>query len=65
MLRSACEGAVRVALDANEVIEIVANPDGSIWTERAWCGVEISTESILAATRERIIRLVASSIGEA
>ena len=64
MLRSACEGAVRTALDADDVIEILANPDGSIWIERAGRGVEIEPSEISAAARERIIRLVASSIGE-
>ena len=64
MLRSACEGAVRAALDADDVIEILANPDGSIWIERAGRGVEIEPSEISAAARERIIRLVASSIGE-
>ncbi|MBI1394320.1 MAG: P-type conjugative transfer ATPase TrbB [Alphaproteobacteria bacterium] len=65
MLRSACEGAVRAALDADDVIEILANPDGSIWIERAGRGIEIEPSTITAAARERIIRLVASSIGEA
>ena len=65
MLRSACEGAVRAALEADDVIEILANPDGSIWIERAGRGVEVSPEIISATARERIIRLVASSIGEA
>ena len=65
MLRSACEGAVRAALDADDVIEILANPDGSIWIERAGRGVEVSPDRISVTARERIIRLVASSIGEA
>ena len=65
MLRSACRGAVRVALEADDVIEILANPDGSIWIERTGQGVERAAESIDAEARERIIRLVASSIGEA
>ncbi|GGY37059.1 P-type conjugative transfer ATPase TrbB [Parvularcula lutaonensis] len=65
MLRSACEGAVRAALETDDVIEILANPDGSIWIERAGRGVEVSPDIISAAARERIIRLVASSIGEA
>lgn len=64
MLRSACRGAVRDALDANDVIEILANPDGSIWIERAGAGVECANETLNAEARERIIRLVASSIGE-
>jgi type IV secretion system protein VirB11 len=65
MLRSACDGAVRAALEAPDTIEIMANPDGSIWIERAGHGVEIRHETISSAARERIIRLVASSIGEA
>lgn len=65
MLRSACEGAVRAALEADDVIEILANPDGSIWIERAGLGIVVSTEHISTPARERIIRLVASSIGEA
>ena len=64
MLRSACEGAVRAALEADDVIEILANPDGSIWIERTGRGIEISHQTISAAARERIIRLVASSHGE-
>ena len=65
MLRSACDGAVRTALEADDVIEILANPDGSIWIERAGRGVVVEDTQISAAARERIIRLVASSIGEA
>ena len=65
MLRSACEGAVRAALGANDVIEILANPDGSIWIERVGRGIVVEDAQISAAARERIIRLVASSIGEA
>ena len=64
MLRSACKGAVRAALDANNVIEILANPDGSIWIERAGVGIVVENETIDAEARERIIRLVADSIGE-
>jgi type IV secretion system protein TrbB len=64
MLRSACRGVVRAALDAGNVIEILANPDGSIWIERAGIGVIRETETLDAEARERIIRLVASSIGE-
>lgn len=64
MLRSACSGAVRAALEARDVTEILANPDGSIWIERAGLGVESANETLGAQARERIIRLVASSIGE-
>ncbi|MEM0985113.1 MAG: P-type conjugative transfer ATPase TrbB [Pseudomonadota bacterium] len=64
MLRSACRGSVRAALDADDVIEILANADGSIWIERAGIGLARDTDTITAEARERIIRLVASSIGE-
>ncbi len=64
MLRSACKGVVREALGADDVIEIMANPDGTIWIERAGSGVSQENESLDSAARERIIRLVADSIGE-
>lgn len=64
MLRSACSGAVRDALDSSDVIEILVNADGSIWIERAGVGVSRDIETLCAESRERIIRLVASSIGE-
>lgn len=64
MLQSACDGVVRAALDADDVIEIMANPDGTIWIERAGRGVVQEAEAIAAPARERIIRLVADSIGE-
>lgn len=64
MLRSACQGVVREALDSPDVIEIMANPDGSIWIERAGVGVRQEYETMDATSRERIIRLVADSIGE-
>lgn len=64
MLRSACRGTVRDALNADDVIEILANADGSIWIERAGRGLARETETLDAEARERIIRLVASSIGE-
>lgn len=64
MLRSACRGAVGAALDADDVIEILANADGSVWVERAGIGIAQEHETLDADARERIIRLVASSIGE-
>jgi type IV secretion system protein VirB11 len=65
MLRSAFRGAVAAALDADDVIEVLANPDGSIWIERAGVGLARDAETLDADARERIIRLVAGSIGEA
>ncbi|MEQ8177279.1 MAG: P-type conjugative transfer ATPase TrbB [Amphiplicatus sp.] len=64
MLRSAFRGAVAVALDADDVIEVLANPDGSIWIERTGVGLAREAETLDAEARERIIRLVAGSVGE-
>ncbi len=65
MLRPACEGVVRAALEADDVIDFLADPDGSIWIECARQGVEVSPETISSAARERIVRFVAGNIGEA
>jgi len=65
MLRTAFQGAVRRALEAADTLEILANPDGAVWIERAGRGLAASGEHLGAAERERIIRLVASAAGEA
>jgi len=63
MLRSAFSGKILDALDADDVIEILANPDGTIWIERAGIGLVCENETISDDARERIIRLVANAIG--
>lgn len=63
MLRTAFEGPVRDALEAADTQEIIANPDGSVWIERAGCGLVQAAGRLGAAERERIIRLVASAAG--
>ena len=64
MLRTAFDGPVGAALAAADTIEILANPDGSVWVEKAGFGLRRATETLGRAERERIIRLVASSVGE-
>ena len=65
MLRTAFSPDIREALDASDVIEVLVNPDGRLWLERAGQGL-IATDTILsAADRERVIRIVASSVGDA
>lgn len=64
MLRTAFCPAIREALDAPDTIEVMANPDGSIWIEPAGQGVSISEHRLDAADRERVIRLVASGAGD-
>lgn len=62
MLRTAFSGGVREALEDPATIEIMANPDGSVWIEQAATGITRSSFSLSPADRERIIRLVASSL---
>jgi type IV secretion system protein VirB11 len=63
MLRTAFEGPVRDALEEADTQEVIANPDGSVWIERAGSGLAQAPGRLGAAERERIIRLVASSAG--
>ena len=65
MLRTAFCPVVREALEAPETIEVMANPDGSVWIEKAGIGVVISEHTLAPCDRERVIRLVASGVGEA
>jgi len=65
MLRTAFCPVVREALEAPDTIEIMANPDGSVWIEKAGIGVVVSKHTLEASDRERVIRLVASGVGEA
>ncbi|MEM6898157.1 MAG: P-type conjugative transfer ATPase TrbB [Pseudomonadota bacterium] len=63
MLQTAMCPVVRDALADPGTIEIMANPDGSVWIEQAGAGVVQSEHLLDASTRERVIRLVASSAG--
>tara|TARA_R110000850_G_scaffold230350_4_gene355093 strand:- start:3882 stop:4877 length:996 start_codon:yes stop_codon:yes gene_type:complete len=65
MLRTAFCPVIRNALDAADTIEIMANPDGSVWIEKAGIGLVVSEHTLDASDRERVIRLVASGVGEA
>ena len=65
MLRTAFCSVVREALEASDTIEIMANPDGSVWIEKAGLGVVVSEHTLTPESRERVIRLVASGVGEA
>lgn len=65
MLRTAFCSVVREALEAPDTIEVMANPDGSVWIEKAGIGLTLADHLLDAPSRERIIRLVASGVGEA
>ncbi|MEM9617942.1 MAG: P-type conjugative transfer ATPase TrbB [Pseudomonadota bacterium] len=64
MLRTAFCPVVREALDAPDTIEVMANPDGSVWIETAGVGIVVSKHTLAPSDRERVIRLVASSAGD-
>ena len=64
MLRTAFCPVVREALDAADTIEVMANPDGSVWIETAGRGLTVSAHTLDDADRERVIRLVASGAGD-
>ena len=62
MLRSAMGPAIAKALDDPEVIEVLLNPDGSLWFDRLGSGRSPSGLSLTAQDAERIIRLVAAHV---
>ncbi|MFZ5617851.1 MAG: P-type conjugative transfer ATPase TrbB [Pseudomonadota bacterium] len=63
MLKSAFGPVIGAALADPDVLEILANPDGSLWIERAGEGRKREAQPIRPADAERIIRLVASGAG--
>src|SRR5947199_4583447 len=62
MLRTAMGPAIAAALEDPEVVEILLNPDGSLWLDRLGSGRSPSGISLSAADAERIIRLVAAHV---
>ena len=60
MLRTAMGDAIAAALDDPNVIEVLLNPDGSLWLDRLREGRAPTGLSLTAADAERIIRLVAA-----
>ena len=62
MLRTAFGPSIAAALADASVIEVMVNPDGKLWIERAREGRRDSGERIGSAEAERIIRLVAAHV---
>src|SRR5712692_3276595 len=60
---TAALGPVGALLHEDAVIEIMTNPDGTVWVERLGEPPRPSGERLDAGTIEHILRLVASSIG--
>lgn len=64
MLRTAMGPAIATALADPAVIEVMVNPDGRLWIDRHGDGRIDSGERLEGSEAERIIRLVASHIGQ-
>lgn len=63
MLRTAMGPLIAQALDDPDVVEIMLNPDGSLWIDRLSTGRAPMGVQLSAADGERIIRLVAAHVG--
>ena len=62
MLRTAFGPAIAAALDDPHVVEVMVNPDGRLWLDKAGTGRIETAEHIGMAEAERIIRLVAAHV---
>lgn len=62
MLRTAFGPTIAAALADPTVIEVMVNPDGRLWIERATVGRQDTGERMGSAEAERIIRLVAAHV---
>jgi type IV secretion system protein TrbB len=62
MLRTAFGPTIAAALADPTVIEVMVNPDGKLWIERATVGRQFTGERVGSAEAERIIRLVAAHV---
>src|ERR1700728_3334159 len=62
MLRTAMGPAIAAALEDPEIVEILLNPDGSLWFDRLGSGRAPSGLKFSPQDAERIIRLVAAHV---
>ena len=62
MLRTAFGPVIASSLADSRVIEVLVNPDGKLWVERAAEGRSFTGQCLGSAERERIIRLVAAHV---
>lgn len=62
MLRTAMGSAIAAALEDPEVVEVLLNPDGSLWFDRLGSGRAPSGLKLTPHDAERIIRLVAAHV---
>jgi len=62
MLRTAMGPAIAAALEDPEIVEVLLNPDGTLWFDRLGSGRAPSGLKFTAHDAERIIRLVAAHV---
>jgi len=62
MLRTAMGAEIATALEDPEVVEVMLNPDGSLWVDRLGSGREPTGAALPPPVAERIIRLVAAHV---
>ena len=62
MLRTAMGPEIAAALEDPEVVEVLLNPDGTLWLDRLGTGRAPTGITIPPAVAERIIRLVAAHV---
>jgi type IV secretion system protein TrbB len=62
MLRTAFGPSIAAALADPTVLEVMVNPDGRLWIDRAAVGRHDSGERIGTAEAERIVRMVAAHV---
>ncbi|WP_436627530.1 hypothetical protein [Dickeya dadantii] len=63
MLYTALGPLIAAALDDPDVVEIMLNPDCTLWVDRLSTGLAPLGGGLSAAEGERIIRLVAAHVG--
>jgi type IV secretion system protein VirB11 len=64
MLRTAMGPVIAAALDDPDVVEVLLNPDGSLWLDRLSAGRVPTGDSLSAADAERIIKVIAHHVGQ-
>lgn len=62
MLRTAMGPTIAAALEDPDVVEVLLNPDGSLWLDKLRTGRERTGVTLPADDAERIIRLVAAHL---
>jgi P-type conjugative transfer ATPase TrbB len=62
MLRTAMGPEIAAALEDPDIVEVLLNPDGSLWVDRLGTGRAPTGHKLPAPMAERIIRLVAAHV---